>query len=413
MSNSQPNNSTGVAISGASGSGTLCNTCGVQLSYTPPTSSAGSNYYYAIVSSNCGTATSSVSGAVIVTKINQTITFNTISGVCPNGTTTLSASASSGLPITFSSSNTAVATINGNTLTGVAGGLSVITANQAGNSNYNAASINLDATVYTQPNVSITSSGSTILCPGGSVTLTATSAVSYQWSTGATSQSINVSTSGSYSVTVTNSNGCSASSSSTQVTVNPNPSVSISGASTACSSTTLTASGGVSYSWSGVVSGSGNSKTVSSTGWVYVTGIDSNGCSNTANYYVTINSIPSVSISGPSSACGSTVLSASGGSSYSWSGPGISGGGSSKTIYSTGWYYVTGYSSAGCSNNASIYVTINSIPSISISGPSSACVSTTLTANGGSVLFLERTRYLRRWVTKDSLLYWLVLCYRL
>ena len=53
---------------------------------------------------------------------------------------TLPLNASSGLPVSYTSSNTAVATISGNTVT-LAGGVgsTTITANQSGNANYNAA----------------------------------------------------------------------------------------------------------------------------------------------------------------------------------------------------------------------------------------------------------------------------------
>ena len=75
-----------------------------------------------------------------ITKANQTITF----GPLPTATVgdppfTLSATASSGLAVTYSSDNTGVATISGNTVTIVGQGTANITASQAGNGNYNAA----------------------------------------------------------------------------------------------------------------------------------------------------------------------------------------------------------------------------------------------------------------------------------
>jgi PKD repeat protein len=51
-----------------------------------------------------------------------------------------------------------------------------------------------------------------VLCAGTPVTLTASSAASYEWSTDETSQSIVVTSAGSYSVTVSGPNGCSATS---------------------------------------------------------------------------------------------------------------------------------------------------------------------------------------------------------
>jgi len=63
------------------------------------------------------------------------------------------------------------------------------------------------------PGVTVSASGPTTFCIGGSVTLTAspsgTGPFSYSWSNGATSQSITVGGAGSYSVTVTDANGCS------------------------------------------------------------------------------------------------------------------------------------------------------------------------------------------------------------
>jgi hypothetical protein len=58
----------------------------------------------------------------------------------------------------------------------------------------------------------ITSSGTIQPCVGGSVNLNTGSYSSYDWSTGATTQSINVTNSGSCSVSVTGANGCSATS---------------------------------------------------------------------------------------------------------------------------------------------------------------------------------------------------------
>ncbi len=57
---------------------------------------------------------------------------------------------------------------------------------------------------------SITAGGPTTFCNTTNVTLTASSASSYLWSNGATTQSITVNTSGNYSVVCTDANGCTA-----------------------------------------------------------------------------------------------------------------------------------------------------------------------------------------------------------
>lgn len=73
-------------------------------------------------------------------KINQTITNPAPPADVHTGPpVTLTGSASSGLTVAFTSSNTAVFTIAGNVLTKVGAGTANIIANQAGNAFYNAA----------------------------------------------------------------------------------------------------------------------------------------------------------------------------------------------------------------------------------------------------------------------------------
>ena len=80
-------------------------------------------------------------------------------------------------------------------------------------------------TLPTKP--TITASGATTFCQGGTVTLTANSSpagvYSYTWQTGAITQGITVTSAGSYSVTAVNSIGCSETSTPTIITVNDLP----------------------------------------------------------------------------------------------------------------------------------------------------------------------------------------------
>ncbi|SHL29726.1 T9SS sorting signal type C domain-containing protein [Flavobacterium saccharophilum] len=64
------------------------------------------------------------------------------------------------------------------------------------------------ATVNAKPVASITASGPTTFCDGGSVTLTSSAGSSYAWSNGQTTQSIVVTSSDDYSVIVKNALGC-------------------------------------------------------------------------------------------------------------------------------------------------------------------------------------------------------------
>jgi hypothetical protein len=76
-----------------------------------------------------------------ITQASQTITFNPLpSKNLGDPPFTLTATASSGLPVSYTSSNPAVATVAGNVVTIVGIGSTTITASQAGNVNYAAAS---------------------------------------------------------------------------------------------------------------------------------------------------------------------------------------------------------------------------------------------------------------------------------
>lgn len=85
-------------------------------------------------------AATGVTQSLVIAKSNQTITFNALGPVAQDAAPfVLTASASSNLAVTYSSDNTAVATIQGNTVTITGLGSVNITASQAGNENYNAA----------------------------------------------------------------------------------------------------------------------------------------------------------------------------------------------------------------------------------------------------------------------------------
>jgi len=104
---------------------------------TAPTSAADYTVVAAVSDPNYqGSAT----GTLTIARADQTITF----GVLPAKTYgdpafTLVAISGSGLAVTYTSSNTAVATVSGNTVTIVGAGSAVITASQVGDGNFNAA----------------------------------------------------------------------------------------------------------------------------------------------------------------------------------------------------------------------------------------------------------------------------------
>ncbi|MFA6925114.1 MAG: gliding motility-associated C-terminal domain-containing protein [Bacteroidales bacterium] len=148
---------------------------------------------------------------------------------------------------------------------------------------------------------------------------------------------------------------------------------------------TLTASGGVNYDWS--TGQNGNSITVSPTSntTYTVTGINANGCTNTAEATVTINSTISINTTTPAICNGNTtIVSAFNGTQYTWN----TGGTTSDitvTPTTTTTYSVTGINAQGCSGTGQAVVTVYQIPNITTTG-NTICYGTTanINANGGT-----------------------------
>jgi hypothetical protein len=117
-----------------------------------------------------------VTQTITVGKGSQTITFGTAPAVTVGGTGAVTATASSGLAVTFSSTTTSICTVSGSTVTGVAAGTCTIAANQAGNTNYNAATQVTQNITVTPPktNQTITFGAAPALTAGHTGTLSAT-----------------------------------------------------------------------------------------------------------------------------------------------------------------------------------------------------------------------------------------------
>jgi uncharacterized repeat protein (TIGR03803 family) len=95
------------------------------------------NYNVSVAGVNaCGTG-ATINLPVSYSKKPQTITFNALATrLTTDAPFSLSASSDSGLPVSYTSSNTQVATVSGNTLTIVGAGTANITAKQAGDATY-------------------------------------------------------------------------------------------------------------------------------------------------------------------------------------------------------------------------------------------------------------------------------------
>lgn len=228
--------------------------------------------------------------------------------------------------------------------------------------------------ISTTPTVAVNSA---TICSGNAATLTASGATTYSWNTGSTSNPLTVSPSTTTVYTVTGSNGSCSSSNTSTVTVNATPTVAVSNQ-TICSggTATITASGATSYSWN---TGSTSNPLLVSPGGntTYTVTGTTLGCTNTKTVSVTIGSALSIIISPTSPAVcagGSTTISASGATSYTWST------GSTATSIVVSPTIATNYTVVGsngsCAGATPFTVTINSNPSFS------TIVSTPATCNG-------------------------------
>ena len=246
------------------------------------------------------------------------------------------------------------------------------------------------------------SPASATLCAGSATVLVASGATSYVWTpfvgiscNTCSSPTANPTITTTYSITGTDSNGC-INSTSVTVTINPLPTLTITPASaTICvgASTSLLASGANAYTWLPATALSCTactnptaSPTITTT--YTVTGVNINGCVNTKTVTVFVNPLPVIAIS-PASATlcvgSSTLITASGASSYSWA---LTSGLSctacpnptaSPTVTTT--YTVTGVNINGCVNTQTIAVLVSQKINGSIIGDTAICFGELITLN--------------------------------
>jgi gliding motility-associated-like protein len=239
--------------------------------------------------------------------------------------------------------------------------------------------VNYNVTVNALPLANAGSNAT--ICNGSTTNLLATGGVSYQWtpSTGLDNPSIanpiaNPTSTTTYIVLVTDVNGCK-NSDSVDVLVNSLPMVSAGSNTAICigSSTTLNASGATTYVWSPATDLSSalipNPIANPSVTTTYnVIGTDNNGCTNTSNVTVNVNSLPTAVAGSNVVICdgSSTPLNATGGLTYNWT---PTSGLSNATIAnpianptSTITYTVTVTDANGCTDDDQVEISINDQP---------------------------------------------------
>ncbi len=227
------------------------------------------------------------------------------------------------------------------------------------------------------------------VCAGSFITFTAFGGNTYTWNNGVTNAvPFSANTSQTYTVIGVGLNGCS---NTDQVTLNvlPIPVVDAGIDQSICagSSIVLSGNGANSYSWNnGASNGVAFIPTTSQT--FVLTGMSTNGCTNTDQINVIVLSLPMVSAGLDQSICAgdSITLTATGATNYMWNN-GVSNATSFAPI-ATQSYTVSGVDQNNCSNSDQVVITVNELPIINAGMDQTTCFgnSVVLTATGVSSL---------------------------
>jgi len=338
---------------------------------------------YTIIGSN-GSCTSSVTKSLTVVPIPTVTASGSSPSICAGSSATLTGGGATtytwnpggltGVNVTVSPTITTTYTVTGST-----GGCS--------------SSATVGLTVNNGPTLTANATPTNI-CAGGSSTLTVSGGLSYTWNPGALTGSnvvVNPPSTTVYSVTGVNGFGCTTTKT-VMLNVTPNPTVSASASSASIcigSSATLTGIGATTYTWNpGGLTG-GNVVVTPTTNTTYtVTGATA-GCTGQNTITINVILLPTVTaVSNPTAICSgsSGTLTGGGATSYTWNPGGLTGTNVVVTPTITTTYTVTGSVGGGCSNTATVSLTVNNGPTLTTNAtPTNVCAggSSTLTVSGG------------------------------
>jgi len=264
----------------------------------------------------------------------------------------------------------------------------------------------------------ISAGGSTSFCPGGSVTLTSSSAAGNQWYldgnaiAGETNQQYVATTAGNYTVVATISGCAGAASAPTTVAISPvppTPAVTAGGATTFCAggNVTLTSDSASGNQWflnGNAIAGATNQQYAATASGDYTVTVTAAGCASAASNATTVTVIPlpatpTISAGGPTSFCagGSVTLTSSSATGNQWylDGNPIGGETNQQLIVSASGAYTVVVTSGGCSSlpSAATNVLSSSVPATPVITPGGA----TTFCGGGNVVLTSSSAADNQW----------------
>lgn len=206
----------------------------------------------------------------------------------------------------------------------------------------------------------------TAICQGSSLTLNAGNpGASYNWSTGATTQTISLSTSGTYWVKATAAGTSCFATDTIVVTAVALPVVALGADASICEGDIQTldaGNAGATYSWS--TSATTQTIDVSTAGTYHVTVTNASNCVGRDTIVITVNPLPVIALGNDTAICQGTSLTldagnAGPGANYNWS-TGVNT--QTISVNSAGTYWAEVKDNAGCKASDTIAITIAPLP---------------------------------------------------
>lgn len=339
-----------------------------------------SGSYVVTVTQNGCTVSSSATVVTVNNNPTPTITAGGPTTFCSGGSVTLDAGAGYD---TYAWNN---AGGSNQTVSATASGSYIVTVTQDGCTG-TASAVPVTVTSVTP---SVTASGPTTFCSGGSVTLDAGAGYdTYAWSNGGGSnQTVTATASGVYVVTVTQ-NGCSGTTSAVTVSVASSlaPVISASNGLQVCTGATTTLDAGTgydTYTWSNT--GSNQTTDITASGTYTVT-VTLGACNGTASETVTVGNFPvTLNLVNPPAGCVGDVITLDAGSGhaqYAWSNTATT---QTTDVSASGAYTVTVTEANACTGTATLNVTLNAlpVPTPTPAGTQAICAGGSLTLDAGA-----------------------------